>query len=248
MLFTMAGHDYGEGVIEAVRRADAHPSFEAYVTGQTTSDHDFNPLSERDLQNGELRIGLPAALIVLLLVFGAVVAGLMPLMLALVVDRRRARPDALARAGVRAVDLRHEHAHGDGARARDRLRAVRRLALPRGARRAAGRRPTRSAPPARRRTAPSLFSGSAFVLAMIGMLLVPSTIMRSLAVGAILVGDRLGGRRAHAAAGRAGAARRPRRTRCASRSRPADRSSRRTGGPLLGRDRRRASCAGRRSA
>src|ERR687892_482103 len=33
-----------------------------------------------------------------------------------------------------------------------------------------------------------LFSGSAFVLAMVGLLLVQSTIMRSLAVGAILVG------------------------------------------------------------
>ena len=33
-----------------------------------------------------------------------------------------------------------------------------------------------------------LFSGSAFVLAMLGLLLVPSTIMRSLATGAILVG------------------------------------------------------------
>ena len=33
-----------------------------------------------------------------------------------------------------------------------------------------------------------LFSGSAFVLAMLGLLLVQSTIMRSLALGAILVG------------------------------------------------------------
>ena len=33
-----------------------------------------------------------------------------------------------------------------------------------------------------------LFSGSAFVLAMLGLLIVPSTIMRSLATGAILVG------------------------------------------------------------
>ena len=33
-----------------------------------------------------------------------------------------------------------------------------------------------------------LFSGSAFVLAMVGMVLVPDTILRSLAAGAILVG------------------------------------------------------------
>ena len=40
----------------------------------------------------------------------------------------------------------------------------------------------------RRRAAQVLFSGLAFVLAMTGMLLVPSSIMRSLAAGAILVG------------------------------------------------------------
>ena len=33
-----------------------------------------------------------------------------------------------------------------------------------------------------------LFSGTAFVIAMLGMLIVPNTIMRSLAAGAILVG------------------------------------------------------------
>src|SRR5262249_57900210 len=33
-----------------------------------------------------------------------------------------------------------------------------------------------------------LFSGSAFVVAMLGMLIVPNSIMRSLAIGAIVVG------------------------------------------------------------
>ena len=37
-----------------------------------------------DLENGELKFGLPAALIILLLVFGAVVAGLVPLLMAIV--------------------------------------------------------------------------------------------------------------------------------------------------------------------
>ena len=47
----------------------------------------------------------------------------------------------------------------------------------------------RSPPPAPPRAVPSLFSGIAFVLAMLGLpLLVPSTIFRSLAAGAILVG------------------------------------------------------------
>ena len=39
--------------------------------GQETLDHDFNLLSQEDLENGELKFGLPAALIILLLVFGA---------------------------------------------------------------------------------------------------------------------------------------------------------------------------------
>ena len=45
------------------------------MTGKKTIDHDFNELSQRDLKSGELQFGLPAALIILLLVFGAVVAG-----------------------------------------------------------------------------------------------------------------------------------------------------------------------------
>ena len=53
------------------------------MTGSGTLDHDFNYLSQHDLKSGELRIGLPAALIILLLVFGAVVAGLVPLMITL---------------------------------------------------------------------------------------------------------------------------------------------------------------------
>ena len=40
--------------------------------------------SQEDLENGELKFGLPAALVILLLVFGAVVAGLVPLLMAIV--------------------------------------------------------------------------------------------------------------------------------------------------------------------
>ena len=54
------------------------------MTGEETLDHDFNLLSQEDLENGELQFGLPAALIILLLVFGAVVAGLIPLLMAIV--------------------------------------------------------------------------------------------------------------------------------------------------------------------
>jgi putative drug exporter of the RND superfamily len=150
-------------------------------------DHDFNLLSERDLQEGELQFGIPAALIILLLVFGAVVAGLIPLLLALV--------SILAALGLVAIlsqafDLsifivnmltgmglalgidytlfvisRYREERGGG---REPYNAVG----------AAGATASRAV----------LFSGSAFVVAMFGMLLVPSSIMRSLAAGAILVG------------------------------------------------------------
>ena len=83
---------------------------------------------------------------------------------------------------------------------------------------------------------------------MFGMLLVPRTIMRSLAVGAILVGDRLRARGADAAAGAARPARRPRQRAAHARSSAALASSSEPGGALLGRDRARASCAGRSSA
>ena len=46
-------------------------------------------------------------------------------------DRGRARADGARRAGVRALGLRDQHAHGHGARPRDRLLAVRRLPLSR---------------------------------------------------------------------------------------------------------------------
>ena len=54
------------------------------MTGEGTLDHDFNDLSQHDLKSGELEFGLPAALIVLLIVFGAVVAGLIPLAMAII--------------------------------------------------------------------------------------------------------------------------------------------------------------------
>ena len=46
----------------------------------------------------------------------------------------------------------------------------------------------RSAQPGATASRAVLFSGTAFVVAMIGMLLVPNNVMRSLALGAILVG------------------------------------------------------------
>ena len=73
-----------EGVVEAVQGADGRRGFDVAITGEFTLDADFSTLAEEDLRNGELGFGLPAALIVLLIVFGSVVAGLIPLLLAIV--------------------------------------------------------------------------------------------------------------------------------------------------------------------
>ena len=84
-LLDIEDDDEAESVVEAVERADSYAAFAVSVTGEKTLDHDFNLLlSQEDLESGELQFGLPAALIILLLVFGAVVAGLIPLLMAIV--------------------------------------------------------------------------------------------------------------------------------------------------------------------
>ena len=180
------GEDRIDDVIEVVEDADAG-RYEVSITGEFTADSDFLEISNKDLKEGELFFGLPAALIVLLLVFGAVVASLVPLLLAIVAIVARARARRGPRPGLGVLVLRRQHAHGDGPRARRRLRPLHRLALPGGAPagdekldaiEATGRTASRAV----------LFSGSAFVIALTGMLLVPDTILRSLAAGAILVG------------------------------------------------------------
>ena len=138
--------------------------------------------------NGELGFGLPAALIVLLIVFGSVVAGLIPVAAVARLDHRRARADGARRAGFSALGLRHQHAHRDGPRARDRLLAVHPLPLPRGARSRAGearRDRRRPAPrPAERCCSAASRSRSRWS----GSCSCRSTIMRSLAAGAIAAG------------------------------------------------------------
>jgi RND superfamily putative drug exporter len=179
--------DEAEDVVVAVERADEDASFAVAVTGDETLDHDFNALSQEDLEKGELQFGLPVALIILLLVFGAVVAGFVPLVMAIVsilvafgltalvaqqfelsvfvVNMLTAMGLALGIDYSLFVVSRYRE---ERARGRTELGAIE----------AAGATASRAV----------LFSGTVFVVAMFGMLLVPHSIMRSLAVGAILVG------------------------------------------------------------
>ena len=179
--------DETEALVEKVEQLDEQGAFAVSVTGEETLDHDFNLLSQEDLEKGELQFGLPAALIILLLVFGAVVAGLLPLMMAIAsiilalglatilaqqFDLSVFLVNMLTGMGLAlGIDYslfvvsryREERAQG-----RSELAAIE----------ASGATASRAV----------LFSGSVFVIAMFGMLLVPNSIMRSLAVGAILVG------------------------------------------------------------
>ena len=70
-------------ILPIVKQASRTPGFDVAITGEHTVGNDFTTLSQRDLEHGELAFGLPAALVVLMLVFGAVVAGLVPVLMAL---------------------------------------------------------------------------------------------------------------------------------------------------------------------
>ena len=87
LLAVSMGNDAETGIVDVldeVEAADENPAFDVAITGEFTLDHDFNELASHDLEKGELQFGLPAALIVLLLVFGAVVAALVPMGIAIV--------------------------------------------------------------------------------------------------------------------------------------------------------------------
>jgi RND superfamily putative drug exporter len=183
------GPDAEDGIVDVigvVEEFDEGP-LEVEITGEFTADEDFLTLSNKDLKEGELFFGLPAALLVLLLVFGAVVASLVPILLAVVAIVFALALTALVgqvwEVSFFVVNMlsgmglalgvdyalfivsryREERARG--------VEKVEAIAL-------AGRNASRAV----------LFSGSAFVIALTGMLLVPDTILRSLAAGAVLVG------------------------------------------------------------
>ncbi len=170
-----------------VKRADRTPGFDVAITGEHTVGNDFSTLSQRDLEHGELFFGLPAALVVLILVFGAVVAGLVPVLMALlsivvglglvailsleftlsifIVNMLSGMGLALGIDYSLFVISRYREERTGGHVKDEAIRLT-------------GATASRAV----------LFSGATFVAALFGMLLVPTNIMRSLAVGAIIVG------------------------------------------------------------
>ncbi len=174
-------------VLPLVRQGSRTPGFAVAITGDHTVANDFNTLSQRDLEHGELEFGLPAALVVLLLVFGAVVAGLVPVLMAIlsilvglglvallslefslsvfIVNMLTGMGLALGIDYSLFVISRFREERTRGLEKTDAIGLT-------------GATASRAV----------LFSGSTFVVALFGMLLVPTTIMRSLAAGAIIVG------------------------------------------------------------
>jgi uncharacterized membrane protein YdfJ with MMPL/SSD domain len=179
--------DETEALVEKVEDVDEDAAFAVSVTGEETLDFDFDKLSQEDLENGELKFGLPAALIILLLVFGAVVAGLVPLLMAIVaIVVALGLSAVLAQQFELSVFLVNMLTGMGLALGIDySLFIVSRYREERGRGRGEHAAIEASGATASRAV---LFSGSVFVVAMFGMLIVPNSIMRSLAVGAILVG------------------------------------------------------------
>jgi uncharacterized membrane protein YdfJ with MMPL/SSD domain len=174
-------------VVHAVQSANGRQGFSVAVTGDHTVDNDFSTLATSDLRHGELDFGLPIAIAVLLLVFGAVVAGLTPILMALV--------SILVGLGIATVVGEEFHlstfivnmmtAMGLALGIDYSLFVISRFREERAAgldKQAAIQRTAATASRA------VLFSGSTFVVALLGMFLVPTNTLRSLAAGAVIVG------------------------------------------------------------
>ncbi|HVL30675.1 MAG TPA: MMPL family transporter [Solirubrobacteraceae bacterium] len=175
-----------EQLIATTQRADATGGFAVDVVGQHTVGHDFQHVSEQDLRKGELQFGLPAALVVLLLVFGTLVGALIPLLMAILsITVAMGLISVVGQAFELNVFVTNMLVAMGLALGIDyslfivsRLREERhRCASYRDAILTVAGTATRAV----------VFSGFAFVLAMLGMFLMPDATLRSLAVGAIAV-------------------------------------------------------------
>jgi putative drug exporter of the RND superfamily len=175
------------GLISTVERADGDAGFAAHVTGSYTLDRDLEELSASDLSKGELQFGLPAALIVLLLVVGTLFGVAIPMLMAIISIVVALAVTALVGQAfpLNLFVLNMVVAMGLALGIDYSLFIVSRLREER--HRGSG---TREAilTVAGTATRAVVFSGTAFALAMIAMLLVPDTTLRSLGLGAVIVG------------------------------------------------------------
>ncbi len=189
MPLIMAGDfdDATDNIHKALEVVDANKQgdFEVLIFGQATVGEDFQEVAQEGLEKGEI-FGVPAALIILVVVFGALVAALVPIVLAVVsiivamgivsiVGQAFALSffvqNIMFMIGL-AVGIDYSlfivaRYREERARGLEKIDAIGR----------AGGTATRAV----------LFSGMAVVLGLIGMLLVPFNVFIGLGIGAIVV-------------------------------------------------------------
>jgi RND superfamily putative drug exporter len=183
--------DYGEAadnvkpLLKVVDAANGQDGFQVLTAGEGSIANAFNQGSSKDAENGE-RIGIPVALIILLLVFGAAVAAGIPLLMAIasivvafgvaaiigqVYELSFLLTNIVPMIGL-AVGIdytllivqrfREERAHG--------LEKMDAIGM-------AGATASRTV----------LFSGSTVVVGLLGMTIVPTAVYRSIAIGTSVV-------------------------------------------------------------
>ena len=188
---TLAGSDVDEFtenaqvLKESLAQLEQPVGFEALVAGPSTLANDFNHIAEEDLRTGET-IGVAVALVVLVFVFGSLAAGVVPIILGVVAiaiamglaalvgqvfDLSFFITNMITMIGL-AVGI--DYSLFIVSRYREeRFKGFEKVdAIGR-----AGATATRAV----------LFSGLTVVLALVGMLILPNTLFRSLGIGAILV-------------------------------------------------------------
>jgi RND superfamily putative drug exporter len=190
MPFVMAGDenkaDSNIGkLLSVVEDAERGSSFEVMIAGGASINEDFSKQTERDLATGEI-FGVPIALVVLVLVFGAFSAAVIPLVLGgisivvaigittafgQIIPFSFFVTNVITMIGL-AVGIDYSlfvvsRYREERQRGLDKAEAIR----------AAGATASRAV----------FFSGFTVVLALLGMFIVPTTIFRSLAGGAIIV-------------------------------------------------------------
>ena len=188
--FVMAGtldqaNDNIGGLFALVEEAGGAGAFDVYLVGEASVALETNELSVREIEQGE-RVGVPMALLILLVLFGAVVAAFVPLVLAALAIVTALGATALVglfvelsffvtlmismiglATGIDYSLIVVSRFREEMGRGRSKLEAVE----------IAGATASRTV----------FFSGLTVVLALAGLLLHPASIFQSLATGAILV-------------------------------------------------------------
>ena len=187
--FSMAGtfEDAGDNIGDVLKVLETAETdgFEILIAGNASMGEDFEETAQRDLETGEA-FGIPIALIILALVFGALAASVIPILLALasivlavaasaVIGQQYELSffvtNVITMIGL-AVGIdyslfivsRYREERGRGL---EKLDAIARAGSTAG------------------RTV--FFSGVTVIIALLGMLIVPQTIFRSIAIGSVLV-------------------------------------------------------------